>query len=159
MLAYGYSPNLTKNGEKTVESDTGEITDYWLKLLLSDYEDDTEYSSKRETFLFHELFVWAPRFVEGIEVVFPGSGTDVSILFFIISEILLLSCLKFIFTCIKILHAHALTYQHPGTLPHTLSHTSFHARTHSNQPFLFLTLTLTPTLHHITSQAMESNDL
>ena len=79
MLAYGYSPNLTKNGEKTVENDTGEITDYWLKLLLSDYEDDTEYSSKRETFLFHELFVWAPRFVEGIEVVFPGSGINITI--------------------------------------------------------------------------------
>ena len=80
MLAYGYSPNLSKNSEIPTSSDSSEITDYWLKLLLSDYEDDTEYSSKRETFLFHELFVWAPRFVDGIEVVLPGSGTAVYIL-------------------------------------------------------------------------------
>ena len=107
MLAYGYSPNLTKNGEKTVENDTGEITDYWLKLLLSDYEDDTEYSSKRETFLFHELFVWAPRFVEGIEVVFPGSGINVYFcsflfLFHFYSFFLLLLFLKCRYTCMKL---------------------------------------------------------
>lgn len=72
MLAYGYLPNLNKNSEILAEG--GGVTDFWLKLLLSDYEDDAEYSTKRESFLFHELFVWAPRFIDGVEVVLPGSG-------------------------------------------------------------------------------------
>ena len=72
MLAYGYSPNLNKNSE--IPSEGGGVSDFWLKLLLSDYEDDAEYSTKRESFLFHELFVWAPRFIDGVEVVLPGSG-------------------------------------------------------------------------------------
>lgn len=50
--------------------------DFWLKLLLSDFEDDRDYFSKRENALFHELYVWAPRFIDGVEVVFPGSGNN-----------------------------------------------------------------------------------
>ena len=65
----------TDSGAQSLSSPEGRgVPDYWLKLLLSDYDDDSEYSSKREYALFHELFVWTPRFIDGIEVVVPGSG-------------------------------------------------------------------------------------
>lgn len=60
--------------QSSPEGKGGGVPDFWLKLLLSDYDDDSEYSSKREYALFHELFVWTPRFIDGIEVVVPGSG-------------------------------------------------------------------------------------
>ena len=61
------------------------VPDFWLKLRLSDYEDDTEYTSEVEAEFFHELFVWAPRFVAAEaggrgnrhgweEVIFKGTG-------------------------------------------------------------------------------------
>ena len=106
MLAYGYLPAQGKSKAKTeaqrqrhnqgqalsqsqdgdLETDSSAqslsspggrgVPDFWLKLLLSDYDDDSEYSSKREYALFHELFVWTPRFIDGVEVVVPGSGKD-----------------------------------------------------------------------------------
>ena len=61
------------------------VPDFWLKLRLSDYEDDAEYTSEVEADFFHELFVWAPRFVAADagshssrhgweEVIFKGTG-------------------------------------------------------------------------------------
>lgn len=83
---HNQSQTLNQNRDGDSEADSGApslsspegrgggVPDFWLKLLLSDYDDDSEYSSKREYALFHELFVWTPRFIDGVEVVVPGSG-------------------------------------------------------------------------------------
>jgi hypothetical protein len=72
ILSYGSTANLNHQGEELLEGRG--ISDFWLKLRLSDYENDVEYSSELEADLFHELYVWVPRFFNGIEVVLPGLG-------------------------------------------------------------------------------------
>ena len=44
--------------------------DEWLKVRLSDYEDDYEAAESESP------FAWVPRFIENVEVIFPGCASD-----------------------------------------------------------------------------------